>query len=54
MAGLQVFTEAVSVPDEETRCYLVNEYNQTTKSALSSLGIAEVRYVVEERPWRPL
>jgi hypothetical protein len=35
----------VLVPDEPTRCCLLSEYGHITKSAVSSFGIEEVRFV---------
>jgi len=37
----------VAVPDGPTRCYLLTEYDQLTNCVLSSLGIDEVRFVVQ-------
>jgi hypothetical protein len=38
----------VAVPDDSTRCYLRAEYENVTKAALSSLGIDEVEFIVQD------
>jgi hypothetical protein len=43
----------IAVPDEPTRCYIEGEYRHVTQSALASLGINEVHFVVPEQSVLP-